>query len=156
YKNNILLPFEVEGYFITFKDAQGKTRGCSGELRKMSSIPIDILGEHIEKAKNFDPRYKPIKNEEIKSLNCFFSLILKRSPADSIYNYNPKITGFIYEANGRNSILLPGEAKTTRWALLELRRQAGFAEKQAGESLEIIKTRLWVFPVSNPEKYKEY
>jgi stage II sporulation protein D len=147
------LPKEFYGFFITFKSAQGKTLGCSGEITNLQSINSIQLRHHLVRAIQTDPRYPRPSDRQVQNSIVYLSLVTGVFPLKSIYESNPKNSGYLYEAEGRQSVLLPGEAKTARWALLELRRQAGFHEKPAyGESLRRITAQLWTFPFAKPEQ----
>ena len=150
------LPAAVEGFFITYKDAAGKTLGCSGEMHRLQSISSAQLQRHVQRALYSDPRYPRPTPAQMKNASIFFSLVMSQKPLESIYNSNPKTHGYLYAAGERSSILLPGEARTARWALLELRRQAGFSKQpDLGEQLTLITARLWIFPLSDPNQVRQ-
>lgn len=49
----------------------------------------------------------------------------ERKRVSDLSRYPPANYGLLIESRGKTGVLLPGEAKTSRWQIAEARRQAG-------------------------------
>ncbi|MGB2623929.1 MAG: AmmeMemoRadiSam system protein A [Candidatus Acidiferrum sp.] len=119
---------EKRGVFVTLH-ARGRLRGCIGVVE-----PVDPLGEAIARcaasAALHDPRFSPVRSDEIPSLQIELSLL---SPPEPIRPEDVEIGkhGLLISKGGNRGLLLPQvamEHKLTREQFLEETcRKAGLA-----------------------------
>jgi len=114
--NSILNLQPPRPIFITLiKD--GKTRGCAG-----SFIPIyPSLGESIINftviASTQDIRYPPVKFDELNEIKIKITFPENPIPVNNPFTINPLTEGLIIRKEGKEGVVLPGEAKTVNYAI---------------------------------------
>jgi AMMECR1 domain-containing protein len=75
-------------------------------------------------------RNRPIAPAELEELEIIVSLVGPTEPIESMAQVDPMSMGLLVRADQRTAVLLPGEARTTRWQLAESRRKAGIGPKE--------------------------
>lgn len=108
--------------FVTVTE-HGKTRGCWGSLDPQCRTLAEEIAQHTRKALSLDYRFPPVNPLELGFLSFYVSLVGPLEPVER--GLNPLREGLFVTDGSRGALLLPGEAKTARWAEAECRRKAG-------------------------------
>lgn len=96
---------EKKGVFVSLK-INGELRGCIGTiLPTTNSIAEEIIKNSISAALN-DPRFSPVKKEELLEIDISVDLLYKAEKA-TFEELNPKIYGVIVTSGERRGLLLP-------------------------------------------------
>lgn len=102
------MPEELEGragVFVSLKK-NGALRGCIGTfIPSTESIGEETIRNAISAAVN-DPRFSPVRPEELPDLECSVDVLSKPEPA-SEDDLDPRKYGVIVEAGQRRGLLLP-------------------------------------------------
>lgn len=130
------------GVFITFKDMSGKERACWGTIEPQEK---NIAWEIISNTKSaIKSNYKYLSIQELPYLNCYISVVKEVEMVNNKNHIRPRVHGLRVSAQGKSGILLPGEAKTVRWQILECLRKAGLIGCK-NYSMERFKTDVYSF-----------
>jgi AMMECR1 domain-containing protein len=125
------------GLFVTLVRNR-QVRGCFGTMVPTGRSMEALVTEAALGAARFDPRNRPIRRRELADLQIILSFVGPTIPVMSMSEVNPKTMGLLVRAGQRNSVLLPGEAKTAGWQLKRSLRQAGI---RRGEPIEMFRFR---------------
>ncbi len=110
------------GVFITAMDKR-KVRVCVGVFTPTEPT----LGKEVIHQCNRliidDPRHPPLSPYELEQLRFVIAFTGDPTPIEKPEEIDIWRKGILMRWNGRESVLLPGEAKTLSWGLRELRRQ---------------------------------
>lgn len=94
------------GVFVSLKK-HGDLRGCIGTIEpKQASAAAEIIQNAISAAVA-DPRFIPVVEDELKSLEYSVDVLSQPEPIESVSELNPETYGLIVEATGRRGLLLP-------------------------------------------------
>lgn len=97
---------ERAGVFVSIKK-QGELRGCIGTyLPTKKNIAEEIKYNSIS-AGCEDPRFYPVREEELPYLTYSVDILTKPEPVDSIDQLDPKKYGVIVKKGFRTGLLLP-------------------------------------------------
>lgn len=98
---------ERAGVFVSLH-RHGLLRGCIGTIQpKETSIAVEIIRNAIA-AGSSDPRFSPIRVDELEELTYKVDILAAPEPIDSISRLNPRRFGVIVQgSNGRTGLLLP-------------------------------------------------
>ena len=97
---------EKAGAFVSLQK-DGQLRGCIGTiLPAQRSLAEEILYNAVSAAVH-DPRFEPVRSEELESLVYSVDVLTEPEPIDSEKQLNVKRYGVIVEAGGRRGVLLP-------------------------------------------------
>ena len=128
------------GAFVSLQK-DGQLRGCIGTiLPAQRSLAEEILYNAVSAAAH-DPRFEPVRPEELDSLVYSVDVLTEPEPIDSEKQLNVKRYGVIVEAGGRRGVLLPdlpGVATVDEQVSIA-RRKGGI---RSGEAVQ-----LWRFEV---------
>ena len=117
---------EQAGVFVTLYNSDEK-RGCWGSVNpSYNSIAQDII-EHSIAAAMDDKRYFNVDKSELADLSYSVSILGELEPVNSMRELHPSVYGLLVRDGEKGAVLLPGEAKTARWQILECKRLAGIA-----------------------------
>ena len=97
------------GVFVSLHEKNsGKLRGCIGTfLPTTENIAKEII-ENAIKAATCDPRFEPVKKEELTRIYFSVDLLSQPKPVKNPEKLDPKKTGLIVStADGRRGLLLP-------------------------------------------------
>jgi AmmeMemoRadiSam system protein B/AmmeMemoRadiSam system protein A len=120
--------------FVTLK-SHGRLRGCIGSLSVHRSLIEDVRANACAAAFQ-DPRFKPLRLEELGSIRVEVSLLSALQPmafrdeADALSQLRPSIDGLVLECGSHRGTFLPQvwESLPEPGAFLnELKRKAGLA-----------------------------
>jgi len=97
---------EPAGVFVSIHK-NNELRGCIGTfLPTRTNIAEEIISNAIE-ASTRDPRFSPIKEEELKELEVSVDVLSRPRPVSSISELDAKKYGIIVSSSGRRGLLLP-------------------------------------------------
>ncbi len=125
------------GVFITLV-RDGDVRGCYGTMEPSSRSVEGLVVDATLGAARQDPRNRPIAGHELGRIEIVLSFAGPTIPMLAMTEVDPKREGLLVRAGLRNSVLLPGEARTARWQLQRSLRQAGI---RRGEAYEMFRFR---------------
>lgn len=118
------------GTFVTItKD--GHTRGCWGNVHPQSATLAEEIITNTRKALVADYRFAPVNPSEYPELKFYVSLVGRLEPLGNPEQLHPWQEGLLVTNGRRGGVLLPGEAKTSRWAIAECCRKAGIKSRGA-------------------------
>lgn len=129
------------GVFLTIT-RDGKTRGCWGTVQPERASLAEEIAVASVKALRYDYRHQPINRSEWPKLRFYVSLVGPMTPVSSTAELSPMRQGLYVTARGRGGVLLPGEARTARYQLLECRKKAGIRPR---EPVQMYRFRTVVF-----------
>lgn len=114
------------GVFVSLKKF-GQLRGCIGTISPVTdSIAKEILRNAVSAAVE-DPRFAPIKEEELSELVYSVDILSEAEPISSVAELDVKRYGVIVTAGRKRGLLLPNlEAVDT------VEKQLSIAKKKAG------------------------
>ena len=123
------LPLELAtpgAVFVTLR-IRGDLRGCVGTFApSRPSLAHEIVVAAASAARH-DPRFPPVRPDELASLEYEVSVIESVEPAASADDLDPKLYGVLVEVDGRHAGLLPGIAGVDTVA-----EQIAIAREKAG------------------------
>ncbi len=98
---------ERAGVFVSLKK-RGRLRGCIGTfLPTCRNVAEEVIRNAIA-ACSEDPRFEPVREEELPFLEYSVDVLSEPEPVDDIGELDPKVYGVIVEApDGRRGLLLP-------------------------------------------------
>lgn len=130
------------GVFVTFKDVNGRERACWGTIEPQEK---NLAWEIISNTKSaIKSNYRYLSMEELQSLKCYVSVVKEVEMINNKDCVRPAVHGLRVSAGGKAGVLLPGEAKTVRWQILECLRKAGLIGCK-NYSMERFKTDVYSF-----------
>lgn len=96
------------GVFVSIHEKNKKLRGCIGTfLPTTQNIASEIISNAI-KATTLDPRFLPVRLEELDKLYFSVDVLAKSQKITNIKKQNPKKDGLIVSGSGdRRGLLLP-------------------------------------------------
>lgn len=97
---------EKAGVFVSIKK-KGKLRGCIGTVEPIRSNFAEEIIHNAVKAGVNDPRFQPVKLEEIPELDFSVDVLLSPEPVEDLSQLNPKEFGIIVKKGPRKGLLLP-------------------------------------------------
>jgi AmmeMemoRadiSam system protein B/AmmeMemoRadiSam system protein A len=141
--------------FVTLKQ-NGQLRGCIGSLSVHRSLIEDVRA-NARAAAFQDPRFKPLRFEELSSVRIEVSLLSALQPmtlrdeGDALAQLRPGIDGIVLEYGGNRGTFLPQvweKLADRRSFLAELKRKAGLAPDFWDDGLRLSRYTVtkWVEP----------
>jgi uncharacterized protein len=124
---------EERATFITL-EKNGNLRGCIGRLEASQPLVIDIAENTVAAALE-DPRFPPVKENEIASIAISISILTPPEPMtistekELLNSIRPEIDGLILEEGRRRATFLPSvwdELKQPRDFIAHLKQKAGW------------------------------
>ena len=94
------------GVFVIIKQ-YGQLRGCLGTTEPIRKNIAEEIAYNAIGAGTRDPRFFPVKKEELDSLEYFVDVIKEPEPVQSIDQLDVKKYGIIVSCNSKTGILLP-------------------------------------------------
>jgi MEMO1 family protein len=92
--------------FITLRK-DGELRGCVGSMAPTEPSAAHELIRYVVAAALRDPRFEPVRLEEVPSLSIKAQLLEPPEAITRISDLDPATYGIIVRANGRHALLLP-------------------------------------------------
>lgn len=119
--------------FVTISK-DGRRRGCAGGFEPAAANLRDEIVLAAIRTATADTRYRAIRAGELDQLIFTVSIVGPLTPVSDPSRYPPAAYGLLARSGSRSGVILPGEAKTSRWGLSEAKRQAGI---RPGEPCEL-------------------
>lgn len=107
---------------ISYKD---RRHGCTGSFEPQTSTLAGGITQTAVRAWKLDPRSRRLTSFQIRQSRFYVTIPGPRKPVRDPSVYPPANYGLLVRSSGRTAVLLPGEAKTSRWQVSEAKRQAG-------------------------------
>ncbi len=116
--------------FVTLRKQGGDLRGCIGDIMPLRPLYASIVGNAVSAALR-DPRFQPVRPDELDGLEIEISLLTPPQPIPSYKDYDVAHQGIILRAQGRHAVYLPEVASSMGWTrertLSQLSQKAGLA-----------------------------
>jgi len=118
---------QTRGLFVTLKK-RGELRGCIGEI--VAEKPLyRLVGSVALKSALEDPRFRPLRHEEIGDVEIEISVLTTPAPVSGAGDIVVGRDGVILQKDGRSAVFLPQVATEQGWGrdemLEQLCRKAG-------------------------------
>ncbi|CQR71703.1 hypothetical protein SOV_05050 [Sporomusa ovata DSM 2662] len=94
------------GVFVSFKK-EGQLRGCIGTFEPTQPSIAEEIIQNAVSAGTEDPRFSPIKLNELADLEISVDVLETPEQIDSIDDLEPKTYGVIVRSGRRSGLLLP-------------------------------------------------
>lgn len=137
--------------FVTLRWADDdRLQGCIGSLEARRSL-VDDVRENAVSAALHDPRFDPVKLDDVDALDFELSVLSKLEPiaftdeASARSALRPGLDGVVFASRGRRSTLLPAmwpRLETPKAFLDTLKQKAGLSSKHWADDV-----RLWRYTV---------
>lgn len=112
------------GVFVTVT-RNGRTRGCWGTVTpRRASLAAEIIAA-TQGALHRDGRFRPVNPAEWPELAFTVAIVGPLTPLRDAGELRPSRHGLLVTGGRSGGVVLPGEARTARWAITECRRKAG-------------------------------
>lgn len=146
----------IAGVFVTIHNTgaraakQGRLRGCIGTIVGREPL-VDAIVRAATSAAN-DPRFPPLKREELPQVSLEVSVLSPPSPVPGPTAIELGRHGVILAKEGRTAVFLPQVASETGWDretfLSQLSRKAGLPDDawRTGASLEVFTAQVFGEP----------
>jgi len=105
---------EVQGAFVTLKK-KGQLRGCIGSIVGRKPLYLTVRDMAIEAA-TADPRFAPVRYEELKDIDIEVSVLSPLKKVDSPEEIILGKHGVIVKRGFRQGVFLPQVAEETGWS----------------------------------------
>ena len=114
------------GVFVSLH-RHGELRGCMGHVEPQHEALYDEVVDVARLASSRDPRFPPVRAEELADLDVEVSVLEPPEPVAGPEDLDPSVYGVIVSAGRRGALLLPGldGVDTVRDQLAIVRRKAG-------------------------------
>jgi len=119
------------GVFVSIKK-EGKLRGCIGTIQPTEeNIAREIISNAISAA-NRDPRFPPVRPDELSKLEYSVDILGEPEEIDSIEELDPQKYGVIVEKGYRRGLLLPDleGIATAEEQVVIAKRKAGLSPEE--------------------------
>lgn len=117
------------GVFVTAMKGR-KVRSCVGALIPEESTLGEEIYRQCKRLAAGDIRHPPLAPGELDSLRFVISFTGNSVSVSDPLDLDIWREGLLMRWNGREAVLLPGEAKTLSWGINELRRQVQIPETE--------------------------
>ncbi|GAC1431038.1 MAG: TIGR00296 family protein [Thermoanaerobaculia bacterium] len=102
------------GAFVTLNDRQGELRGCIGSIEPVAPLFQAVSSSAINAAFR-DPRFYPVKREELASLHLEISVMGPVTRVRDFHEIEVGRDGLIISKGGHAGLLLPQVASDYGW-----------------------------------------
>lgn len=99
--------------FVTIKK-HGNLRGCIGHILPVIPLYQSVINNAIAASSN-DPRFSPVKKEELKNLEVEVSVLSPLEPVKDVKTIHVGTHGLYIVKGNRNGLLLPQVAEEYGW-----------------------------------------
>lgn len=133
---------EPAGVFVTLHTrSTGELRGCIGTISPAEKSLVQEVINNAISAATRDPRFPPVRPEELDDLVIDVSVLYPPEPIESEAELDPKRYGVIVQRGWQRGLLLPDiegidDVKTQLWYA---RRKAGLGDQ---EPVELFRFRV--------------
>ncbi len=137
------LPPEYEtkaGVFVSLKE-EGKLRGCIGTVEPVQDNIAEEIAANAVSAAVKDPRFPPLKREELPEVNISVDILGPMEPISSEKELDPKKYGVLIRSGSCSGLLLPKleGVDTVEEQMDIVRQKAGVGP---GEPLELYRFKV--------------
>lgn len=101
------------GVFITLVK-KGEIRGCFGAFHHRSDDLEKVLSDYISGAVKEDPRYNPVRKEELEGMKIVLTVADRPIPAGNPENIDIGRYGIFLSKSGAGFVYSPGEIRTAK------------------------------------------
>ncbi len=129
--------------FVTLHTADGKLRGCIGNITAFESLAENLARNAINSA-FCDPRFPPVAIDEVNELEIEISILTPKQQITSVDEFEIGKHGILLRCNNRSAVFLPQVAPEQGWdretTLNHLSLKAGLLPdewKSPGAELEV-------------------
>src|ERR1035437_3091146 len=132
------------GAFVTLH-SRGKLRGCIGLIESNKPLYQTIVEMAIESSSS-DPRFEPVKPEELKDMEIEVSVLFPKKRVESLDEIELGKHGVIVKRGYASGVFLPQVASETGWSKEEFMRN--LCEGKAGLPPDCYKdegTEVYIF-----------
>jgi len=105
---------QARGAFVTLHDQGGELRGCMGTTQPRDPL-IQVVAKMAAAAALQDPRFPPVRPEEVETLGLEVSVLSPPEPLDDLKSVKIGTHGLVAEGRGRRGLLLPQVASERDW-----------------------------------------
>jgi hypothetical protein len=141
---------EPSGAFVTLKE-DGQLRGCIGYILPRKPLYEAVLENGFNAARK-DPRFMPVRTDELGNLEVEVSVLSKPRPIDSYDQFRVGEQGVILSKDGHQAVFLPEVASEQGWTredtLSHLAQKAGLPPDawRDGASFEVFTSDKYAAP----------
>lgn len=114
--------FENGAAFVTLHDRFGAVRGCVGTTSAVRPL-VEVVSEMARAAALRDPRFEPVRSDEVGSLELDISVLGAPEPIDSVDDIQIGRDGLIVDGRGHRGLLLPQVAVERDWSAMRFLEQ---------------------------------
>ena len=115
--------------FVTIS-VDGRRKACMGSFQPQHNTLAANIAASAARAVRLDRREGGLTREQLKRAAFNVTVPGERRRVEDLSGYPPANYGLMIEKGTKSAVLLPGEAKTTRWQLAEAKRQAGIGPSE--------------------------
>ncbi|MCA0314731.1 MAG: AMMECR1 domain-containing protein [Candidatus Melainabacteria bacterium] len=121
-----------KGLFVTIFEGE-KTRACWGSVSPRYSDLVSATVYTTVDALGKEYRYPPIKAKELPSLKAQVTIVEALVPVSqgSGATLHPLTDGLMVRSGGKGAVLLPGEASSPQYQVMQCKLKAGINPKEA-------------------------
>lgn len=122
------------GVFVSLKES-GRLRGCIGTIEAVQeNVAYEII-ENAVSAGVYDPRFYPVKKEELKEVICSVDVLSKAEPVKDKSELDVKRYGVIASRGRKRGLLLPNleGVDTVEEQISIALQKAGIEEEETGK-----------------------
>lgn len=135
------------GVFVSLHK-KGKLRGCIGTFLPTRENIVEEIIENAISAATRDPRFPPVRLEELQDIDISVDILSPPEPVKSIKELDPKKYGIIVSKGWRRGLLLPDlEGVDSVESQIEIAKQKAGLFNMPLEEIEIQKFTV--------ERYRE-
>ena len=110
------------GLFVTAMK-QNRVRACVGTLTPTANTLSEEIARQCRRLVGEDPRFPPLEAQELEQITFFLTFAGTPEPLADPDHVDVAREGLLAEWEGRQAVLLPGEARTGQWGIQFLRKQ---------------------------------
>jgi len=110
------------GVFVTLRRTDGQLRGCIGSLTAKRPL-VDAVGENAQAAAQRDPRFEPVRADELADLEIEISVLGPLVPFAGADEIRIGHDGLVVTAGRQRGVLLPQVASEHGWSATEFLAQ---------------------------------
>ena len=126
--------------FVTI-EVDGTIRGCRGSLTARCRSLEEEIREAARSAAAFDPRYKPLRKEEVAKFKVTVTLITRLEPIQDAGGIGPE-DGLVLKSGSKTGVVLPWEGKDPKVRLGWAYRKAGVPANAAVSLCRLVGERV--------------
>ncbi|HPN83850.1 MAG TPA: AmmeMemoRadiSam system protein A [Victivallales bacterium] len=102
--------------FVTLHGRDGNLRGCIGNIQAFEPLVDNVKANALNSAFR-DPRFRPLKEDELDSINIEISVLTPPVPIKDYKEIEVGRHGIILQKGSRSSVFLPQVATEQGWDL---------------------------------------